>query len=372
MVFRVTPNQFVSHTIRAAQRHGTRMSLYQQQTSSGLKLAKPSDDPAGTKAILGVRASLSRMETELSNINITRQRLGVANTELLDAQQILVKVKDLVLQARQSVEPSERQTIADEVAGLRERIELIANTRYNGEYLFGGAASNVTPYTFNDAGQATYQGADTRGSTDIRPTTRVDVLYSGSEIFQSAFRGPTQFLGLTGAVPGTGVDSATGYGQLQVIHTGTTYAAGSGVAAGTGSLAGDTIIGATGTHTLTINDTSGTGASGTISLNGGPPVAFTNSDTNLEIVGLDGEIVYVDTTSITAGFSGTVDITSNGALSTDGGATQIAINFSANQQVINGATGDVTHVDSTGILRAGTETVTYSGTADVFDLLRQI
>ena len=117
MVFRVTPNQFVSQTIRAAQLHGSRISLYQQQTTTGLKLTKPSDDPAGTKAILGVRASLNRMEAELANINITRQRLGVANTELLDAQTLMVKVKDLVLQARQSVEPSERRTIADEVAG---------------------------------------------------------------------------------------------------------------------------------------------------------------------------------------------------------------------------------------------------------------
>ena len=50
----------------------------------------------------------------------------------------------------------------------------------------------------------------------------------------------------------------------------------------------------------------------------------------------------------------------------------MAIDFSANQQVIDGATGEVTHVDSTGILRTGSESIAYTGTADVFELLRQI
>lgn len=372
MVSRVTPGQLVSQTIRSAQLHGSRLSLFQMQTTTGLKLNKPSDDPAGTKAIIGVRASMSRMETELSNINATRQRLGVANTQLLESQQLLVKVKDIILQARQSVEPTERQALADELAGLRERLVGLANTRHNGEYLFAGAASNVTPFTVDDTGRVTYEGAQVRGSTDIRATTRIDVLYSGSEIFQSGARRASEFLGLTGAAPGAGTDSVTGYGELQVIHTSTTYAAGSGVSAGSGSVAGDTILGPAGAHNLTIVDTSGTGAAGTISLNGGPAIAFTSADTNLQVTGPDGEIVYVDTTAITAGFSGSVAITANGALSTDGGATQLAIDFSGNQQVIDGATGGVTHVDSTNIRRAGTESVDYAGTADIFEMLARL
>jgi flagellin-like hook-associated protein FlgL len=372
MVYRVTPNLLASQTIRAAQLHGSRLSLYQVQTSTGLKLNKPSDDPAGTRAIIGVRSSLSRMDTELSNITATRQRLGVANTELLEAQQIMVKVKEIALQARQSVEPTERQTLADELRGLRERLIGIANTRHNGEYLFAGAASNVTPFEVDDSGRVTYAGADVRGSTDIRPTTRVDVLYSGAEVFQARSRQATQFLGSTGAEPGTGVDSASGYGELSVIHTTTTYAAGSGVAAGTGSVAGDTIIGPAGVHNLTLVDTSGTGASGTVSLNGGPPVAFTSADANLQVTGLAGEVVYLDTTAITAGFSGTVAITAGGALSVDGGATQTAIDFSANQQIVDGATGAVTHVDSTAIRGVGTESVDYAGTADIFEIMDQL
>jgi len=372
MAFRVTPSQLVSQTIRSAQLHGARLSVYQNQTTTGLKLNKPSDDPAGTKALIGVHAAIGRMDTELSNITATRQRLGVANSQLLESQQIMVKVQDIVLQARQSVEPTERQALAQEVAGLRDRLIGLANTRHNGEYLFSGAASNSQPFTVADGGAVTYSGSDVRGATQIRATTRIDVLYSGAEIFMAGERSASSFLGLTGAAPGAGADSATGFGELRVMHTSTTYAGGSGVAAGTGSVAGDTIIGPSGSHNLTIVDTSGTGASGTVSLNGGPPIAFTSADTNLQVTGPEGEIVFVDTTAITAGFSATVAITANGALSTDDGATQLAIDFSGNQQVMNGATGEVTHVDSTSIRQAGTESVDHTGTADVFELLAQL
>ena len=372
MPLRVTPNIFVSQTIRAAQLHGSRMSTLQSQASSGLKLLKPSDDPAGTRAIQGVRSALGRMEAELSNITAARQRLGVANSELLSAQRILTRVKEIAISSRQSIEPSERAAYASELRGLKERLMVIANARHNGEYLFSGADSRQQPFMQDADGRISYQGSSIRSTTDVGRTFSVDVLYSGAEVFQARQRGATLYVGTTGATAGSGVDNAVGMDELLVLHTSTTYAAGSGVAAGSGSVGGDNIIGQPGAHTLTIDDTSGTGAFGTVSLNGGSPIAFTSADTNLAVIGPEGETVYIDTTAITAGFSGTVDITANGALSTDGGATQTAINFSANQQVTDSATGGVTNVNTVNVRRAGAEALDYTGTADIFTLMDQL
>ena len=104
---------------------------------------------------------------------------------------------------------------------------------------------------------------------------------------------------------------------------------------------------------LNINDTSGTGASGTVSLNGGPTVAFTNTDTDLSVTGPLGETVFINTTAITPGFNGNVDITAAGTLSTDAGTSETVINFSANQIVTNNQTGQVTNIDSSAIRRVG-------------------
>ncbi|MEZ6061513.1 MAG: hypothetical protein R3C19_14300 [Planctomycetaceae bacterium] len=157
-----------------------------------------------------------------------------------------------------------------------------------------------------------------------------------------------------------------------MTHTLTTYQGASGVAAGSSSVVGDTILGAVGTHQLQIDDTSGTGASGTISLNGGVPVTFSNTDTDLLITGPDGEVVYVDTTSIAAGFSGSVNIAADGTLSLDGGQTTQAITFTPDQSVIDSRDGGLLHVDTSAVTRAGTNTVEFPGTADAFQALQAL
>lgn len=137
-------------------------------------------------------------------------------------------------------------------------------------------------------------------------------------------------------------------------------------------MAGDTVIGQAGTHTLTINDTSGTGAAGTVSLNGGPAVAFASSETDLKVTGPAGEVVYLNTSSISAGFNGDVDITATGTISLDGGATAVAIDYSSNQTLTNDSLGVVQHFDTTGVTRAGEAPVEFADNPDVFATLRAL
>ena len=123
---------------------------------------------------------------------------------------------------------------------------------------------------------------------------------------------------------------------------------------------------------LQINDTSGTGTSGTISLNGGDPIAFNNTMTDLVVTSALGEKVYVNTTGITAGFNGSVDLEGTGSLSLDGGLTTTPIAFSANQQITDPRDGTLVNLDTTAIRRAGTDHVEFPGTSDVFSVLREL
>ena len=143
-------------------------------------------------------------------------------------------------------------------------------------------------------------------------------------------------------------------GTVLVKHTSTTFAGTSGVTSGKSGAARDTVIGPAGANKLAIKDTSGKGAAGTVSLNGGKNVAFTNLDADLKVIGPLGEVVYINTTSIAAGFNGSVAMTANGTLSADAGATSVPIDFSENQIVKNASTGEETKVDSRKIRKTGT------------------
>jgi flagellin-like hook-associated protein FlgL len=296
---------------------------------------------------------------------------------LQQAQNVITSATSAAISANSgTTNPGADSALAAQVNAAINQLLGIANTQLsNGTYIFGGTASQSPPFVVSSANSSnqpnsvTYQGSQNDSQVIVGKSLSVNTLISGSSVFQPDLGGATVYSGSTGATAGAGVDTGTGQGTLQVQHTVTTYDGTSGVIPGDNSAAGDTALGPDAANSLVINDNSGTGASGTVSLNGGPAVAFNNTDTNLKVTGPSGEVVYLNTTSITPGFKGTVTFQSDGTLSTDGGATTTPINFSSTQAITNSNTGAVTNVNSSNIRQVGNEQLDYPGKADVFQTL---
>ncbi len=376
MALRITPLVIINQALANLQQQTNALGQLEQESATGNRLLRPSDDPVATVTVLAANAQAQSLAGFLSNIQAAQTTLNAGVSALQNVSDIFTQARQIAGEGSNSTNDSTSfEALAQQVDALINRLVAAANTQNNGTYLFGGTASQKAPFSVTATnGQGlpqavAYQGAGERANAQVSQQQSVDTLYAGSEIFQQQTRGTTVYAGATGAAPGTGTDSATGQGTLLVSHTATIYAAGSGIQAGTNSVNGDTIIGPPSAHTLTILDTSGTGASGTVALDGGTPVAFKNTDTNLQVTGPNGQVVFVNTTGITPGFNGPVAITANGALSVDGGATSVPVNFSSNQIVTNGATGAVTNVDSTNIRTAGSDSLQYTGTSDAFQAL---
>ncbi|QDU40240.1 flagellar hook-associated protein FlgL [Maioricimonas rarisocia] len=373
MSLRVTPHQLLSSMQSDLTRQQSRAADLQRDITSGVRIHRPSDDPHGQEVVLQQTAAVQRYETQLGAIGEARNRLNNAQTQLQEAQQLLASAEQIALQARQATDPTELTTLAGEVDSLLQQLVGIANAEYAGESLFAGTATGSSAWTVDGSGVPTeYVGSDVTGQILLGGQTAIDVFYTGDDVFGDVSRGDTVIFGQSGAVPAGGTDTARGSDQLIVRHTATTYAGASGIQPGTSSADGDTVIGALGTHQLQITDTAGDGSAGFVSLNGGPEFPFTSGDTNLEVTGPNGEVVYVDTTAISAGFNGTVDLTADGTLSIDGGSTEVPINFSASQTVTDGVDGTFVRLDTTGVTRAGVDIVEYPGTANAFQALAQL
>lgn len=377
MDLRVTLQTVTSRALSNARRNYDRLAQLQEQASTGLRLLRPSDGPLDTVTVLANKSQDLQLATYLENLRDARQTLDLSVSSLRDASNILVKAHEVAIEANHGGnDATSLEALAKEVDALLSRLLDTANTQNAGRYLFGGSATKTAPFvvTAKDSQgrpqSIAYRGAQERADVAVSQQQSVATLYTGSEVFQApGQRGQTVYTGNTGAAASTlGTDSATGQGTLLVQHTTTTYAAG-GVQPGSSSAAGDTILGPAGAHQLTLNDTSGTGTSGTVSLNGGPPVAFRNTATDLRVTGPQGEVVYLNTTAIAPGYNGTVAITADGTLSVDGGASTVPITFTTNQVISNSGTGLVTNVNSTNIRRAGTNYLDYRGTHDAFQIL---
>ncbi len=348
----------------------------QTQASTGKNFANVSDDPADAMEVIAGTDQNQLFTTHLNNIQSATTALNTSVSALQEVDSIFAQAKSIAIEASNSNnDTTSFSAMAQQVNGLITSLLNAANTQNNGVYVFSGTAYNTQPYVIASTdGQGnptlvTYQGSSGDTSTIVNNNQSVPIYYSGSSVFQANDPQPAVFSGNTGAAAGTGTDSATGQQTLTITHIATTYAAGSGVQPGSSSAAGDTILGPPGSHSLQITDTSGNGSAGTVSLDGGPAIAFTSADTNLQVTNANGDVVYIDTSAITAGFNGSIAISSTGAMSVDGGATSTPITYSANQAVTDGATGAVTFVDTTNLQRTGAETVDHPGSYDPFQAL---
>lgn len=370
MTLRITPHrQFQIGQLRTSSQSG-RLAELRNQISSGERVHRPSDDPHAQKLILTNQSTVSHFAAQSQAINDVRFVLNEAHVQVRTAQRLVVSARDVGLQSRSINNTTEAGILALELDGILDTLNSIANTKHDGRYLFAGAQIETRPYS--DVTQQTeYHGVTEAGAIQIAGAGHVKTYYSGESIFTTGVSGTTHVRGTTGATGGRGTASGHGTAELHVQHTLTSYAGISGITTGISSSGGDTIIGDTGRHQLQINDTSGTGTSGTIAVNGGATFAFTSGDTDLEITGPRGEVVFVNTTAIASGFSGSVDITASGTLSTDGGQTKIPVDFSANQTVVD-EHGNVRHVNSQDITQSGVDTMQLQGNSDLFETLRSM
>jgi flagellar hook-associated protein 3 FlgL len=374
MFFRVTQHQTSAYARQSVARQTSQLYDAQRQVSSGLRVERASDDPISMRRSLIQKERISRLEANTLSLNHTRSRLDQAHVGLRQAAGLLTKARDLAIRSQQTVDETEVSVLGSELDGILDQLLNIANSADESGFLFGETSDGSLPFELGAQpdGNASYSGTTDTSRLRLTGVASVKSLLPGNEVFQPNDRSGTIVIGNTGVAVGSGTDTAVGRREAVVTHTLTSFAPGSGIAAGSGSVAGDTVIGAAGVYSLRINDVSGNGSFGTISLNDGPEISFTNLDTNLQVTTSGGLQVFVDTTAITAGFNGTVDITADGTLSVDGGASSTAITFAANQQVTDSRDGSVVNLNTAAMRRVGTDQLEFSGTADVFGVIRSL
>jgi flagellin-like hook-associated protein FlgL len=369
---RVTQNMLFQQAVDGVHRHTETLALRQAQISSGRRWTRPSEDPAAAAESMTLRARGEVIERLTRGARDATDRLDAAASTLQSLSDLLAEAKETAVNAgNPTLTATDRATLASEIDNILGQVLEAGNRRDAFGFLFAGTAATI-PFVKGA------NGIEYMGNGATQPVAAGDDYFigaglPGSAVFQSEERGTTLFLGGgTGVKAGTGTDSGKDRGVLTITHGATTLGDGalaggdsaSGVKLGASSAALDTVLGPAGAHTLAID-----AVNGTIRLDNGPAVAFTGTETDLAVSDGAGGVVHVDLTSVSPGFNGAVSIASSGFLSTDGGATQTALDFTANQVVVNAADGSTTNVDTTGVRKTGTELVDYVGTTSLFEAL---
>jgi flagellar hook-associated protein 3 FlgL len=167
-----------------------RMQRAQRQISTGVRMARVSDDPDKVSTLLQVRSNLDSAQRIQSNLGLVKGEVDAGEQTLESAVQLFEQARTLGAQGATGTQTAaERAGLAQQVGSILEQMVGLASTSAQGRFIFSGDSDQQAPYTV-DLTQAVpvsaYLGtAATRLAQHPNGTT-FSVSHTAQEIFDSA------------------------------------------------------------------------------------------------------------------------------------------------------------------------------------------
>jgi len=125
--------------------HSAQGNIYQlqNQLSSGLKISKPSDDPASVQNILRMNNNTSSVTQWTKASTDAVNYMTSEDSAMGSISDMLQKVNELALEgANGTMSQDDRAGVADEVDQINTQMQMVANTKVGTNYIFSGTATD--------------------------------------------------------------------------------------------------------------------------------------------------------------------------------------------------------------------------------------
>jgi flagellar hook-associated protein 3 FlgL len=167
-----------------------RLSKTQTQLSTTKQINKPSDAPDQAATITRLKSAIDRQTSYVSTINSVKDKLSQQETASNNATDVLVRLKELTVQAANDTYSSvDRKSIDIEVRQLRDQLLSLANTQdVNGNFIFSGSRVGKQAFATNEHGKLVYQGDQTVSFTGVGDQSSVDINRTGTNPFDKIIR----------------------------------------------------------------------------------------------------------------------------------------------------------------------------------------
>ena len=185
---RISTRQIYTQGLEAFQQQQVKLAKLQQQISTGIRLSKPSDDPAAASKVLELEQTVSLNLQYQSNIDLAELRLNQQDAVLANFDNLLIRVRELAVQANNApLDQTSRNAIAAEIDERLNELLSLANTiDANGDYLFAGYQNDSAPFTQTTIGSrdfVNFNGDDGVRSIQISQNRQLEIDIPGREIF---------------------------------------------------------------------------------------------------------------------------------------------------------------------------------------------
>ena len=166
------------------------INTLEQEISTGYSVQTPDQNPAAFEVAAIANDQVSALTNDGSTQNsITTQLDSVSNTYSA-VSTLYDNVQSIIEQSLNgATSPQELQTLSTQISSAAQQLLGLANTTApDGNYLFGGTRTNLTPFQANSDGTVLYLGDAGQSEAQISPDTTSASVANG-EVFTSALAG---------------------------------------------------------------------------------------------------------------------------------------------------------------------------------------
>ncbi len=185
---RVSSNNANQASVSILQQRQQQLQEAQEQMTSGKRIAKPSDDPAGIARAERALNAQVRGETAQRALAASRNAMTLSESAIGSASDLIQSAREAILAAGNGTyTAAERKSLAVQIREIRGQLLSVANQSDGSTgYLFGGQGATNPPFVDTPTG---VQSLATGGASNGLPGENLPLSVDGSAVWLQANRG---------------------------------------------------------------------------------------------------------------------------------------------------------------------------------------
>jgi flagellar hook-associated protein 3 FlgL len=194
------------------------------QLASGARLNALSDDPLAAGQNVLLLNQIQRDDSFTQTSSLVQGQLQVADSALGGVVAQLTQAISLSTSANNgTLNASNLKAIFSQIAGIRDEVVALANTSYQGQFIFGGSQTATAPFSISTAttpATATYGGDSVVNYLETPNGQRIQLNVPGDQIFIAA--GANNVLGVLNQLVAdfaTGVPGGTSASDTTALNS---------------------------------------------------------------------------------------------------------------------------------------------------------
>jgi flagellar hook-associated protein 3 FlgL len=159
------------------------------QISTGKSVNVPSDNPTAAGLLVENNDQATFNSGYLQSISAVQGQLSTASSTLSSVTSALQEAISLGVEgANGTVSASDQAAIVTQLQGIQSQLVSLANTTYQGNYVFGGSITNTAPYVVDAASPSgvNYVGNGDVNEVSIGSGYKLPVNQPGSQLFSAS------------------------------------------------------------------------------------------------------------------------------------------------------------------------------------------